>query len=113
MTDGQPAHRVTLYLMGHKGLNVLQTLVDGFGAGFVERVVGEAKTEDLSDPSASIRDLCEACGIRFDARQSARGIRHDYAIAAGWRWLIPSHTNLIVLHDSLLPRYRGHLPLVS
>ena len=34
-------------------------------------------------------------------------------IAAGWRWLLPSTEKLIVLHDSLLPRYRGFNPLVS
>jgi methionyl-tRNA formyltransferase len=113
MKNGPPAHRVTLYLMGHKGLNVLQSLVDGFGAGFVERVVSETNLEELSDQSTTIRQLCATCGIRCDTRDSARGISHDCALAAGWRWLIPSHTNLIVLHDSLLPRYRGFAPLVS
>ena len=34
-------------------------------------------------------------------------------IVAGWRWLLPSTEKLIVLHDSLLPRYRGFNPLVS
>ena len=37
----------------------------------------------------------------------------DYQLAIGWRWLISGTENLIVLHDSLLPKYRGFAPLVN
>jgi methionyl-tRNA formyltransferase len=37
----------------------------------------------------------------------------DYSIAISWRWLLRDVANLIVFHDSLLPRYRGFAPLVS
>jgi methionyl-tRNA formyltransferase len=36
-----------------------------------------------------------------------------YKIAVGWRWMIPDIDGLIVLHDSILPRYRGFAPLVN
>lgn len=36
-----------------------------------------------------------------------------YKIAIGWRWLIKNNLNVIVLHDSLLPKYRGFAPLVA
>jgi len=35
-------------------------------------------------------------------------------IAVGWRWLIShNYARLIVIHDSLLPKYRGFNPLVT
>jgi len=38
----------------------------------------------------------------------------EYAFAISWRWLINlEQTELIIFHDSLLPRYRGFGPLVS
>ena len=37
----------------------------------------------------------------------------DFSIAVAWKWLIKQKDILIVLHDSLLPKYRGYLPLVS
>ena len=37
----------------------------------------------------------------------------DYSIAISWKWIITNVDNLIVLHDSLLPKYRGFAPLVS
>lgn len=36
-----------------------------------------------------------------------------YKFAIGWRWLIKDERNLIVFHDSLLPKYRGFAPLVN
>ncbi len=34
-------------------------------------------------------------------------------LAVSWRWLIHLKTTSIILHDSLLPKYRGFSPLVS
>ena len=34
-------------------------------------------------------------------------------MAVGWRWIIEDSSNLIVLHDSLLPKYRGFSPLTN
>ncbi len=38
-----------------------------------------------------------------------------YSFAIGWRWIIDLKrvSNLIILHDSILPKYRGFNPLVS
>ena len=37
----------------------------------------------------------------------------EYSIAIGWRWLIKDKSELLVFHDSLLPKYRGFNPLVT
>ena len=40
---------------------------------------------------------------------------HDFVFAAGWRWLIKgvAANQLIIIHDSLLPKYRGFCPLFN
>ena len=35
------------------------------------------------------------------------------SIAISWKWIIELNNTLLVIHDSILPKYRGHLPLVS
>ncbi|MCY1530095.1 Methionyl-tRNA formyltransferase [compost metagenome] len=42
-------------------------------------------------------------------------IKSNYHIAIGWRWLITvgDSEKLIVIHDSILPKYRGFNPLVT
>ena len=37
----------------------------------------------------------------------------EISIAISWKWIIELNNTLLVLHDSILPKYRGHLPLVS
>lgn len=37
----------------------------------------------------------------------------DLIFAVGWQYLVHDFVNLVVLHDSLLPRYRGFAPTVS
>ena len=36
-----------------------------------------------------------------------------FKFAIGWKWIIDNTSQLIVLHDSLLPKYRGFSPLVN
>lgn len=101
----------TLYLANEKGLGVLKHLLDeGFDAKEFE-VVCARDSGVAQDYYDEIRDLCTANGIKHTSRKHHNG--HDgYAIAVGWRFLLPSD-GLIVLHDSPLPRYRGFCPLVS
>src|SRR5690606_39106999 len=49
-----------------------------------------------------------------DDPEIASKVEGAIAIAAGWRWLINYQlSQLVVLHDSLLPKYRGFNPLVT
>ena len=62
-----------------------------------------------------IHDLCEKEQIKWVDRSCKPIIDSAYSIAIAWRWLIPieTHNTLIILHDSLLPKYRGFAPLVN
>lgn len=37
----------------------------------------------------------------------------DVIIALGWQYLVREYSNLVVLHDSILPRYRGFAPTAT
>ncbi|MEI6095794.1 MAG: formyltransferase family protein [Gammaproteobacteria bacterium] len=108
--------KLVIFVMGEKGFSLLRALFELDCTEIVECVVGRDKNI-LDDQSKSIKSFCEKNNINFTwygAENCAMdGI--DLYIAAGWRWMIRDipRDQLIVLHDSLLPKYRGFLPLVS
>jgi methionyl-tRNA formyltransferase len=103
---------LTLYLMTEKGLTVLSRLADEGMSKAIGRVVVASDKAVQKDYRTEIEALASSLGIPCSDRQSAPPPA-DHAIAIGWRWLIRPADKLIVLHDSLLPRYRGFSPLVS
>jgi len=104
---------LTLFLMTQKGLAVLDALTTHFPA-LVECVVGSRDASMDKDYYEEIKGLCARRNVPFRDRRDAAEIRTRYAMAISWRWIIKAGTaELIVLHDSLLPRYRGFNPLVS
>ncbi|HVW52316.1 MAG TPA: formyltransferase family protein [Trinickia sp.] len=105
---------LTLFLMTRRGYSLLCDIEERFGHLFEEIVI--ARDPQLDDDCfAAIASLCQSRGMRWRER-SARdgGVVTPYALAVGWRWMIDHQsTQLVVFHDSLLPRYRGFNPLVS
>jgi methionyl-tRNA formyltransferase len=99
--------------MNQKGLAVLEASVRELGPERIELVVGSRDANVRQDFYGEIEALCRRCNIHFLDRSEAAGISPDCAFAIGWRWLIRDHKQLIVFHDSLLPRYRGFSPLTS
>lgn len=106
--------KITLYLMSKKGLEVLKALIQAnFKSLISEIIVGRDNHID-NDYADDIIELCKLHDIRHFERNENFEINSDYSVAISWRWLIPmSVSRLIVLHDSLLPKYRGFAPLVS
>lgn len=97
--------------MNEKGLTVLNTIVENFGSDIISEVVSCKDKKVLNDFYDDIIKACDDNGIRFYDKKDYKD-HVAYAIAVGWRWMIKSE-NLIVIHDSLLPSYRGFSPLVS
>jgi methionyl-tRNA formyltransferase len=103
--------------MNSKGWFVLSQFIEGFGASKVAYVVSEQDASLQNDPFKQIEKLSLDSKIpfykrsAFDAQIEANFKGYKFAI--GWRWLIKSQQNLIVFHDSLLPKYRGFAPLVN
>lgn len=102
--------RVGLYLMTEKGLAVLQA---ARRCDCEIAHVTTASATGMSDEShKTIEAFAKDCGIPTFLRAHPPDYAGDWSIAAGWRWMLDV-PNLVVLHDSLLPRYRGHSPLIT
>ena len=104
--------KITLFIMTYKGLKCLQRIVNVFGADIIDKVITSEDSNVQNDYFDEIVELCTANHIRcFENRDEV--IDTDYAIAVSWKWIIKTDKTLIVLHDSLLPKYKGFAPLVT
>jgi methionyl-tRNA formyltransferase len=107
--------RVVLFAMTAKGRAVLEAVL-GSRKEMVRAVVGARDAAMKEDAYEDIRGLATARGVpHFDRREFDEATLDQeglVGIAISWRWLIGA-SNLVVLHDSLLPKYRGFNPLVS
>ncbi len=109
---------VVLFLLGQKGYQVLNAAVHG-GIKHQIRYVVVGKDHQVHDDfSDQIHSLCERHGVvhceRTEFPQFQLACEEYVVFAAGWRWLIKvPFGQIIVFHDSLLPKYRGFNPLVT
>ena len=106
---------VRLYLLGYKGLLVLQAVLKSYRAQNIKEVIIGKDKGIENDYSLEIEELCAIEKINFKLRSFDKGLDKTISIAIGWRWIIDLNRipNLIILHDSLLPKYRGFNPLVN
>lgn len=76
-------------------------------------VIGKDSSIDC-DYEEDILLFCIKNTIPYVKKCDFKCIHSKYVVAVAWRWIInhPQH-QLIVFHDSLLPRYRGFAPLVN
>ena len=105
--------KIDLYLMGGKGEAVLTHLCNSNQVTMISSVISARDPGIIGDGYEAIKLCAIKHGLAFrDKLEPLQPV--STAIAIGWRWLIThSYDKLIVLHDSLLPRYRGFNPLVS
>lgn len=107
---------ICFFLMTEKGYITLKDFLSEFESSQVAFVVSSKDNNVKEDYFDKIKELCEQNKVPFYSRSTFNLFEvHDemLKVAIGWRWLIEDNNNLIVLHDSLLPRYRGFAPLVS
>ena len=102
------------YLMTSKGLIFLKTLIEAKNLNILY-VVSDIDTSLSIDNFNEIKTLCDSFSIPFFCRKDAPKINRDTVIiAVSWKWIIHADlSKIIVIHDSLLPKYRGFNPLVS
>ncbi len=106
--------KVALYLMSKKGYKVLSALIENGYKAMISAVIYSTDKNVENDYADEIIQLCKECKIDFFDRKNNKVIIADYFIAISWRWLIEKeNSSLIVIHDSLLPKYRGFAPLVN
>lgn len=106
---------VVLCVMSQKGLAVIQSVVEILGSSISLVVIGQDKSV-LNDFSLEISQVCEKYNLKKIFRSNFNGKFSPQAmvICAGWRWLVNHpNENLVIFHDSLLPKFRGFAPLVN
>ncbi len=105
---------IALFLAGTKGANFLRSFDV---AASIVQVVSYQSRGLRHDPCAEIQDLCKTRGYKYCDRQAASPTSFANArliFMIGWQWLLPEIDHrFIVLHDSLLPRFRGFSPSVT
>ena len=100
--------------MNEKGYRVLETVCTTFNSDMVLAVISSRDKNMQNDFYQDIERLCLQHGIKFlDRKDDTSQFTQEYRIAIGWRWIINPEKKLIVIHDSLLPKYRGFSPLVN
>lgn len=105
--------KIILYLLNEKGYCVLNEIIEKDFFSILEYVVVGEDKKLTNDYSNEIKELCQMKNIKFYSREDNIPNSKAIKIAIGWRWLIKDADNLIVLHDSILPKYRGFSPLVN
>ncbi|MFA6540131.1 MAG: formyltransferase family protein [Bacteroidota bacterium] len=106
-------NKITLFLMGLKGYSVLKSIIENEGGNVIDCVITALDQNTIDDSYEKIISLCKKNNIPMIERNAFIEVKTEYSIAISWRWLINIQGKLIVLHDSLLPKYRGFAPLVS
>lgn len=101
------------YALGSKAFECLKSLVSEIGSHPIAFVVVGMDKGVEEDWSEAIKSFCQEHRILVIEKGQCIESDADFIFAIGWRWIIPEYKNLIVLHDSLLPRYRGFAPLVN
>lgn len=105
----------TLFLMTSKGYHVLSALTSLGLSDVIDLVVVGQDASIDNDYAEEICCLCKQNRIEWCLKQDKPKARSPFMVAVAWRWMIPvsSPQQLIVVHDSLLPKYRGFAPLVN
>jgi methionyl-tRNA formyltransferase len=105
------------YLLGYKGFKCLEAFLANFGSNRVNFVCAERDESIDRDFFNEIASLCKRYKLNFIKKEEVSKANHfatdTIKFAIGWRWLIKDSENLIVFHDSLLPKYRGFAPVVN
>jgi len=106
---------VALFLMSYKGLYVLRGIISEKLDQTIAIIIVGTDKNVINDYSAEIIDLCKEHGIKWclSKHLNIKDVP-EFSIAVSWnRMLNLKNTELIVLHESLLPEYRGFAPLVN
>jgi methionyl-tRNA formyltransferase len=109
--------KIAFYFMNEKGYFTLKIFIEKFGYENIDYIVSAKDTNIKKDYFKEIEALAKKYTIDFFDRLKFDATLENnfsgYKFAIGWRWIIKDNNNLIVFHDSLLPKYRGFAPLVN
>jgi len=112
--DQGDAPAIALCVAGYKGLLFLRDFSERFP---IRSVFSYPQANVLDASDAEITQFCRARGIplREMRRPLASDLEaFDLVLTVGWQFLLTDcGENIVIMHDSLLPRYRGFSPTVA
>ena len=111
--EGGNMNKIILFLLNEKGYRVLSNIIEKGYAQNIKYVVYAKDSALTNDFHSDIIELCQEVRIDYYYRTDRIPLHNGFKLAVGWRWLIEDASQLIVLHDSLLPKYRGASPVQS
>ena len=107
--------KIVLFLLNKKGHDCLNLLIESnfYTENLEFTIVLDRDKGNVEDFYKQMVSLCLKNKISFFDRKDYVSENVDFGIAIGWRRLIYGIDRLVVLHDSILPKYRGFSPLVN
>lgn len=105
--------KVDFLICGRRGFNVLKKFIETFGAEVINHVASYPDKNVLNDPYEELQAFCKAQFIPLFTKQNYTLTDNIFRLLIGWQYIIEADGKTIVLHDSLLPKYRGFAPLVN
>ena len=106
--------KVALYIMSSKGYYVLEEFIKNFGSCPISYIVSCEDKNVQKDFFNEIKILAEKEEINFFTHsENIEKEFNGFRFAISWKWIIEDEKNLIIFHDSILPKYRGFAPLVN
>ena len=107
-------NKITLFLMTYKGFRTLETIIEKGFSDLIDFVVIGKDKNTVNDYSFEIQNLCLKYKIRHFSKSQDYEVISTYVLTVSWRWMIRNlNSQVIVLHESPLPKYRGFAPLVN
>lgn len=105
--------KLVFYIMNRKGYIAFNDFLNKYNSSSIEYVVTARDQNVEKDYFFEIKNLCINDNVVVFDRTDSIPQFDGYKVAIGWRWLIHDNSKLIVMHDSILPKYRGFSPLVN
>jgi methionyl-tRNA formyltransferase len=106
------AGRIVIGIIGLKGLTFIETLLRN--AISIDEIVTYQQADDRADSFNRLREIANTFSICFTETRYPHFQLNDLALLVGWQFLLPhADADIIVFHDSLLPRYRGFAPTAT
>ncbi|OHX64944.1 formyltransferase family protein [Flammeovirga pacifica] len=105
---------IVLYLNTSKGYRVLEYLIENKLIKIIFAVITYDDKNTFDNSYDRITYICRKNNISvFDKYHKLVIPTTYYKLAIGWQFIIKDTSNLYVIHDSLLPKYRGFAPTVN
>jgi len=99
--------------MSKRGLRVLEAIALLYREAIAEVVCAHDHAVQ-KDYYNDIVACCQSNGIKHTDRADFKEISTPFSMAVSWRWMLHTdNSQLVVMHDSLLPKYRGFNPIVT